>query len=556
MKSESQSREDDQSSGDRPPSHIMGERKTGRTFVVLASLLTGLIFTVDLVTPLGVAAGVPYVVVVLLTPWLGEKRYTWDAAIGVTLLTVLGFLLAPPGGVLWMVIVNRGLAIFAIWVTAILILKRAEEDLLHSAELQGGIVDTAYDVIITIDQDGVIQSFNPAGEEAFGYVGSEVIGKNVKVLMPELYKSRHDADMKTYLETGEAKVIGRLSELEARHKNGTTFPIELAISEVRLGNRRLFTGIIRDITERKSSEEALRFQAALVERLAEGVSLLRVSDLTIVYVNPTLERIFGYDPGELIGKNVAVLNARGETSPEETVSRIVRSLSETGSWSGEVHNVKKDGTKFWTRANVSRLDHQEFGEVWLSVQVDITEQKKTQEALRSSQERLALAGSTHGLWDWNIEADEVFISTRFKQLLGFQDDEIDEVRNLLASHVHPDDYDHARKATTDHLEKRIPYDVEYRLRAKSGEYLWLAIRGQAVWDESGKPVRMAGTVTEINDRKHAEEELKRHDETLAVLLREVNHCVTNNLATIISLIHKEGDRSSHGRTGRLRPRAA
>ena len=271
--------------------------------------------------------------------------------------------------------------------------------------------------------------------------------------------------------------------------------------------------------------------------------MVRVSDLSIVYVNPTLERMFAYDPGELIGKNVAVLNAQGENSPEETASNIVRSLSETGSWSGEIHNVKRDGMKFWSRVNVSRLDHQEFGEVWLSVQVDITEQKNTQEALRSSQERLALAGSTHGLWEWNIKTKEYFFSSRFRQLLGFQAQEFKGVRESFTDRIHPDDYDQTQQAIVDHLEDRVPYDVEYRLRTKSGEYLWLAARGQAVWDESGKPVRMAGTVTEIGDRKHAEEDLKKHGEAQAVLLKEVNHRVTNNLATIISLIHIGADRS-------------
>ncbi len=89
--------------------------------------------------------------------------------------------------------------------------------------------------------------------------------------------------------------------------------------------------------------------------------------------------MFGYDSGELIGKHVSIVNAPTEKTPEETAEEIIQSLKEKETWSGEVLNVKKDGTKFWCHANVSTFDHHEFGEVWISVHEDITEQKLTEE---------------------------------------------------------------------------------------------------------------------------------------------------------------------------------
>jgi PAS domain S-box-containing protein len=119
------------------------------------------------------------------------------------------------------------------------------------------IVETAADGIIVIDECGVIESFNPAAERLFGYPANEIVGRSVRTLMPEPYYSEHDGYIRNFLETGVKKVIGVGREVVGRRQDGTTFPIDLAISEMRLGGERHFTGIIRDITDRKQSETRL-----------------------------------------------------------------------------------------------------------------------------------------------------------------------------------------------------------------------------------------------------------------------------------------------------------
>jgi len=119
------------------------------------------------------------------------------------------------------------------------------------------ILDTAVDAIITIDARANIQSFNRAAERLFGYSAAEVIGKNVKFLMPEPYSGEHDQYMLNYLRTGRKKIIGIGREVVGLRKDGTLFPLDLAVSEVRLGNRVTFTGIVRDITERKRLEKEI-----------------------------------------------------------------------------------------------------------------------------------------------------------------------------------------------------------------------------------------------------------------------------------------------------------
>lgn len=130
-------------------------------------------------------------------------------------------------------------------------IKQRENALIESQARNTAVIENAVDGIISINIKGTVESFNSAAEKIFDYTADEVIGQNVKMLMPQPYKREHDAYLYNYLSTGDKKIIGSGREVEGLRKNGTTFPLELAVSEVKLDNRRLFIGITRDITERK-----------------------------------------------------------------------------------------------------------------------------------------------------------------------------------------------------------------------------------------------------------------------------------------------------------------
>jgi PAS domain S-box-containing protein len=136
------------------------------------------------------------------------------------------------------------------------------------------ILDTAVDAFITINACGTIESFNPAAERMFGYPAKEVLGRNVSLLMPPPFCDEHDDYLRRYLETGERKIIGIGREAVGRRKDGSDFPIDLAVGEAVIDGERVFTGVIRDLTERKKLEDnLLRAQRMeLVGALTGGIA--------------------------------------------------------------------------------------------------------------------------------------------------------------------------------------------------------------------------------------------------------------------------------------------
>ncbi len=167
------------------------------------------------------------------------------------------------------------------------------------------VIDNVVDGIITIGERGTIESFNPAARQIFGYSDAEVIGQNVKMLMPEPYHSEHDGYLEHHITTGEKRVIGIGREVTGRRKDGTTFPMELAVSEVVIDNNRNFVGIIRDITERKRNEQMQKeFISTVSHELRTPLTSIRGS----------LGLILGGVTGELSDKTRALLTIANNNS--------------------------------------------------------------------------------------------------------------------------------------------------------------------------------------------------------------------------------------------------
>ena len=183
--------------------------------------------------------------------------------------------------------------------------KRAEDEIRDRAARLRAIVDTAVDGIITFDSRGLVDSFNPAAERMFGYGSEEVVGQNVSMLVPAAYQEEQDGHLSSCLVTGLSKIIGIGHEVVGRRKDGSTCPLELAVSEMSIGDRRMFTGIVRDISDRKLAEVALKLVEARYNSLvaSTGVIVWEMDlDGVLVSLSLAFETITGWSRSDWIGR--------------------------------------------------------------------------------------------------------------------------------------------------------------------------------------------------------------------------------------------------------------
>jgi PAS domain S-box-containing protein len=263
--------------------------------------------------------------------------------------------------------------------------ERAGMALSESEGLLRAILKSAVEGIITIDEGGVIESINPAAERAFGYRAEEVLGRNVSMLMPSPYREEHNDHIARYIGTGEARIIGIGRETVGQRKDGTVFPIDLSVSEVRLSGRRLFTGFIRDITERKRAEEQVNLVQSVVERGFSAVLIASADfpDPQILYINPTFAQLTGYSPEKIVGQP---LSALGELTA--VLERLRKGVPGEERLEEEVSAYQTGGSEHWgewrvgpVRDKTGRITH------WLVILRDITERRRLEKEILEISDR-------------------------------------------------------------------------------------------------------------------------------------------------------------------------
>ena len=246
----------------------------------------------------------------------------------------------------------------------------------------------------------------------------------------------------------------------------------------------------------------------IVETMADPL-LVCDSDGCIRVLNAAAAEVFGYEEEELQGEAIEILSA-GEMEDAEFRRLLVR---------GNIRDREMvfrtaGGEQIDISVSCGRLrdsDGNRRGAVVIAR--DIRDRRRAKEALKKSRERYALAarGANDGLWDWNLREDEIFYSDRWKQMLGYEADEIGDGPSEWFDRIHPEDRDEVEAELSAHLDGRTEhFESEHRVKHAEGEYRWVLCRGVAIRDESGRATRIAGSQTDVTERRKAEDKL-RHD---------------------------------------------
>jgi two-component system, cell cycle sensor histidine kinase and response regulator CckA len=237
------------------------------------------------------------------------------------------------------------------------------------------ILESSIDAIITIDEWGRILFFNPAASRMFGYGETEVVGRKINDLMPSPYADEHDEYIENYRKTGIRKIIGIGREVQGRRRDGSVFPMDLAVAEAKLPDRRIFVGTVRDISDRKGQEVRIREQASLLDKVHEGL-VVRDLDDKIVFWNHGAETIFGWTSAEVLGKRATdFLNG----NPLDETEAIRKAALETGEWAGELEKGTKGGEVISVDCRWSLVrDDSGRPKGFVVLYIDVTEKKQLQ----------------------------------------------------------------------------------------------------------------------------------------------------------------------------------
>jgi PAS domain S-box-containing protein len=406
--------------------------------------------------------------------------------------------------------------------------KQAEEKLRESETRYRNMVESSHDLIWSVDADGVITYLNPATRWIYGRDPKEMIGKPLLEFVPA---DQAEKDSQVFAESVASGKDVLSYESRVYRKDGSivTLDANARILRDEDGNFIGATGISRDVSNSIDLVESLKRSETLLanaERLGEiGSWELHVQSGQLICSENCL-KIFEIDESNFDG-SLDLLVAKIHPEDRDKFNRMLATADQGERVISIEHRILLAcGEERIVRVlGEVTFDHLGVPIRKTAVVLDITEDIRGTLALRESEERfqLAIRGSSAGIWDWVVGSEHVFYSPRFKEMLGYGDEEFPNHFDAFCRALHPQDRDRVLAAIFDHLEKQTPYDIDYRLRTKQGQYLWFNARGAAQWSADGQPIRMAGSLVDITDQKRLEEDLiarERQQRELADELRQ------------------------------------
>ena len=393
--------------------------------------------------------------------------------------------------------------------------RQAEEALRQSEERYRTILEDIEDGYYEVDLTGNLTFFNDSLCRILGYSKDEMMGMgNQQYTDPENRKKLFEAFNRVY-RTGKST---QGFDWEVFRKDGTKIFGEVSVSLIKdsKGQPTGFRGIARDITDRKQAEEALRTEKRRFQTLSEQAPFGMVMiehDGTFRYINPKFKELFGYDLSDIPnGKTWFRKAYPNPTYRHRVIETWFKDLEsfKPGEKRSEVFTVTcKDGTEKAINFIPVKL---ETGENLMTCE-DITERKRTEEAIRTSEERFRIAAESSSdlIWDWDILGGSLQWFGNVDERLGYNPGEFPRKIEAWERIIHLDERDHVLIALEEHLKTGKPYMEEYRVQRKDGTFCYWIDCGAAFWDEKGNPVKMIGACTDITERKRAEKALKKSE---------------------------------------------
>ncbi|MEA2626921.1 MAG: hypothetical protein QOD06_2966 [Candidatus Binatota bacterium] len=406
--------------------------------------------------------------------------------------------------------------------------RRAAETIRESEERYRQLVELSPQPIV-VHSAGTFLYLNPAAAGLFGAASADdLVGSPVLDLV---HPDSRDLVLSRIQQVhADKRPVGPVEQKLLR-LDGEVIDAETVGAPIEFAGTPAVQAAIMDITARKRAERELAESERRYRLLAENATdLISRHDRAgrFLYASPASSTLTGYTPEELIGRTGRELI---HAEDRGRVADCFRKVVATGGVATVEYRVRcKDGHHAWIESAARGVREEGTGRVpeIVSVTRDVTDRKCMEEQLRESIARFDLAarGANDGLWDsklvpgepWYSPKTEVYFSPRFKELLGFEDHEFENVLGSFESVLHPEDRDRVYRALEDHIDRRVPYTFAYRLRNKAGEYRWFEASGQGVWNRGGHLVRMAGSIRDVTDRKEAEKRLRQSEEHVRAVI--------------------------------------
>ncbi|MEG4807140.1 PAS domain S-box protein [Microcoleus sp. F8-D3] len=386
-------------------------------------------------------------------------------------------------------------------------LRKREAGLEESKSRIQAVVDNAADGIITLDARGNIESFNRAAEKIFDEKADRIIGSNLRRLIaqPQPHSSVGDYSVEYFVLHPDTTLKTYQQETVGIRSDGTKFPMELAVSEMRLANQHLFIAICRDARRRKEAEETLRKQAQMLDLANDTIAVLDLNG-AISYWNLGAKWLYGWRKSQAIGKNIHELLQTEWTQPFEVIQKV---FFEKGAWQGELVRTKKDGTKI-TVASRWTLQRDDLDRpiAILEISNDISDRKRSEIALTESAQRFraTFEQAAVGMVQKTVEGKFLLVNQKFCEILGYSRQELGEKR--FQEITWPGDLASELELLRQLLAAEIEnYSLEKRYIRKDGELVWANLTVSLLREQDGSQFLM-GVVEDIRERKQAEESLR------------------------------------------------